>query len=157
MSPTRFLMLRHGQSEWNALGRWQGQADIDLTDLGHEQARRAADSLGTFDAVASSDLNRARITATIIADTLGLGLLPADSRFRETHVGEWQGLTHDQIERDWPGYLQAHRRPPGFEADESIVERVSAALADLARQFPGGEILVIAQDRKSTRLNSSHT
>ena len=52
MSPTRFLMLRHGQSEWNALGRWQGQADIDLTDLGHEQARRAADSLGTFDAVA---------------------------------------------------------------------------------------------------------
>ena len=144
MSTTRFLMLRHGQSEWNALGRWQGQADIELTDLGYEQARRAADKLGTFDAVASSDLRRARITATIVSDALGLGLLPADVRFRETHVGEWQGLTHDQIERDWPGYLETHLRPPGFEADDSIVARVSAALADLAREFPGGEVLVIA-------------
>ena len=144
MSPTRFLMLRHGQSEWNALGRWQGQADIELTDLGYEQARRAADKLGSFDAVASSDLRRARITATVISDALGLGLLPADTRFRETDVGEWQGLTHDQIERQWPGYLGAHRRPPGFEPDESIVDRVSSALADLARSFPGGEVLVIA-------------
>ena len=142
--PTRFLVLRHGQSEWNAMGRWQGQADIELTDLGYEQARRAADKLGTFDAVASSDLRRALITATIIAETLGLGLLPADERFRETHVGEWQGMTHDEIERDWPGYLEAHRRPPGFESDVSIVQRVGAALGDLATQFPGGQVLVIA-------------
>ena len=142
--PTRLLVLRHGQSEWNALGRWQGQADIELTDLGHEQARRASDRLGTFDAVASSDLRRARITATVIAESLGLGLLPPDERFRETHVGEWQGMTRDQIERDWPGYLQAHRRPPGFEPDHSIVSRVSTAFADLAVQFPGGQLLVIA-------------
>ena len=142
--PTRFLVLRHGQSEWNALGRWQGQADIELTDLGYEQARRAADRLGTFDAVVSSDLRRARITATIIAESLGLGLLPPDVRFRETHVGEWQGMTHDEIERDWPGYLEAHRRPPGFEDDPSIVTRVSAALGDLSVQFPGGQVLVIA-------------
>ena len=142
--PTRFLVLRHGQSEWNALGRWQGQADIDLTDLGMEQARRAADKLGTFDAVASSDLRRARMTATVIAETLGLGLLPPDERFRETHVGEWEGMTHDQIERDWPGYLQEHRRPPGFEADGSIVDRVSGAFTELAGRFPGGQVLVIA-------------
>lgn len=137
-------MLRHGQSEWNAAGRWQGQADIELTDMGYEQARRAVEKLGMFDAVASSDLRRARMTATIIAEGLGVGLLDPDPRFRETHVGEWQGLTHDEIERDYPGYLQTHQRPPGFETDESIIERVSSALVDLAQQFPGGEVLCVA-------------
>ena len=137
-------MLRHGQSEWNAMGRWQGQADIELTDLGYEQARRATEKLGMFDAVVSSDLRRAHLTASIIANGLGIGLLPTDHRLRETDVGEWQGLTHHQIERDWPGYLDAHRRPPGFESDESIVTRVSAALFDLADAFPGSEVLCIA-------------
>ena len=137
-------MLRHGQSEWNAMGRWQGQADIELTDLGYEQARRAADKLGMFDAIVSSDLIRARNTAAIIANGLGIGLLEPDIRLRETHVGEWQGLTHDQIERDWPGYLAEHKRPPGFEDDASIVARVTDALTDLATQFPGGELLCIA-------------
>ena len=143
-SPTRILMLRHGQSEWNALRRWQGQADIALTDLGLEQARRAADKLGAFAAVASSDLMRAQMTAEIIAGSLGLSTLPPDHRFRETHVGEWQGCTAEEIEERWPGYLDSHRRPPGFEPDESIVARVSEALTDLAAAFPGGEVLCIA-------------
>lgn len=137
-------MLRHGQSEWNAMGRWQGQADIELTDLGYEQARRAAEKLGMFDAIVSSDLRRAHITASIIANGLGVGLLPVDERLRETDVGEWQGLTHNQIERDWPGYLDSHKRPPNFETDESIVTRVSAALFDLSTEFPNSEILCIA-------------
>jgi probable phosphoglycerate mutase len=149
-------MLRHGQSEWNALGRWQGQADIELTDLGYEQARRAAQKLGMFDAIASSDLRRSRITATYIAEDLGIGLLDADPRFRETDVGEWQGLTHDQIERDWPGYLEAHNRPPGFESDISIVTRVTAALVDLAEQFPGGEVLVVAHAGVIRVMRRSH-
>lgn len=137
-------MLRHGQSEWNAMGRWQGQADIELTDLGYDQARAASQKLGMFDAIASSDLRRARMTATIIANALGAGLLEADPRLRETDVGEWQGLTHDQIERDWPGYLEAHQRPPGFEADDSIVARVTDAVVELATQFAGGEVLCVA-------------
>ncbi len=143
-TPTRILMLRHGQSEWNAMGRWQGQADIELTDLGYEQARRAADKLGMFDAVISSDLRRAHITASIIANGLGIGLLPPDHRLRETDVGEWQGLTHAQIERDWPGYLDEHKRPPSFESDESIVARVTESLFDIALQFPGSEVLCVA-------------
>lgn len=141
---TRILMLRHGQSEWNAMGRWQGQADIELTDLGYEQARRATEKLGMFDAVVSSDLLRAHRTASIIADGLGIGLLPPDIRLRETDVGEWQGLTPKQIERDWPGYLELHKRPPGFEDDASIVERVTAALSDLADTYRGAEVLCIA-------------
>lgn len=137
-------MLRHGQSEWNAMGRWQGQADIELTDLGYEQARRATEKLGMFDAVVSSDLLRAHRTASIIADGLGIGLLPPDIRLRETDVGEWQGLTPKQIERDWPGYLELHKRPPGFEDDASIVARVTAALSDLADTYRGAEVLCIA-------------
>lgn len=143
-SPTRILMLRHGQSEWNALGRWQGQADIELTDLGYQQAQRAAEKLGMFDAIVSSDLRRAHLTASIIANGLGVGLLPPDPRLRETDVGEWQGLTHHQIERDWPGYLEQHKRPPSFESDESIVARVTDALFDLAQEYTGSEILCIA-------------
>lgn len=137
-------MLRHGQSEWNAMGRWQGQADIELTDLGYEQARRATEKLGMFDAIISSDLLRAHRTASIIAEGLGVGLLPPDPRLRETDVGEWQGLTHTQIERDWPGYLAENKRPPNFETDESIVERVTSSLVDLAENFQGAEVLCIA-------------
>ena len=143
-SATRVLVLRHGQSEWNAARRWQGQADIALTDLGLEQARRAADKLGSFAAVASSDLERARMTAEIIAGSLGMSTLPPDPRFRETHVGEWQGLTADEIETNWPGYLDSHRRPPGFEDDASIIARVGKALTELAVAFPGEEVLCIA-------------
>ena len=136
-------MLRHGQSEWNVLRRWQGQADIDLTDLGREQARLAATKLGTFAAIASSDLIRAHGTAHIISENLGLSLLPPDVRLRESHVGEWEGCTAEEIEECWPGYLDSHRRPPGFEPDSEIVARVSAALGDLAIAFPGEEVLCI--------------
>jgi broad specificity phosphatase PhoE len=65
---TRLLVLRHGQSEWNAQGRWQGQADIALTPEGVQQARKAALKLGTFDLIASSSLKRALHTAEIIAE-----------------------------------------------------------------------------------------
>ncbi|MEY3690777.1 MAG: hypothetical protein RJB57_432 [Actinomycetota bacterium] len=148
-SPSRLLVLRHGQSEWNAARRWQGQADIDLTETGRAQARTAAERLANgfaagFSAVISSDLKRARDTATIIASVTGLELLAADPRLRETHVGEWQGLTHDEIERDWPGYLDTHRRPPGFETDDSIVERVTASFADLTARFGDGNVLVVS-------------
>ena len=148
-TPGRFLVLRHGQSEWNAARRWQGQADIDLTGTGRAQARLAAERLAsdpafTFRAVVSSDLKRARETATIIASVTGLELLDADPRLRETHVGEWQGLTHDEIERDWPGYLDTQRRPPGFETNDSIVERVSASFADLTTLFGDGNLLVVS-------------
>lgn len=141
---TRILVLRHGQSEWNALGRWQGQADPPLTDAGRDQALRAAQLLGQFDVIASSDLQRAHETASIISHGLGIGPVLVDQRLRETHVGEWEGLTHDDIEREYPGYLAAHKRPPSFEPDESLISRFSAAIIDIAVQCPGGEALCIA-------------
>lgn len=141
---TRILVLRHGQSEWNALGKWQGQADPPLTDAGREQAYRAADLLGQFDLIATSDLQRAHETAAIISNTLGIGPVIVDERLRETHVGEWEGLTHDDIERDYPGYLAAHKRPPSFETEESLITRFTAAITDIALQCQGGEALCVA-------------
>ena len=85
------LALRHGQSEWNAVRRWQGAADIPLTGLGRTQARQTAERLSSLDCawsgVWSSTLVRAGETATIIAGALGLGGVTGDRRLREAHAG----------------------------------------------------------------------
>ena len=145
---TRVLVLRHGQSTWNALRKWQGQADPPLSDLGRAQARSAAGLLANecpvFDAVVTSDLERARVTGESIADIIGCPRVSTDVRWRENHAGEWQGLTPDEINRDWPGYLADNRRPPNFESEESTIERTMAALSDIATAHPDGCVLVIS-------------
>lgn len=141
---TRILVLRHGESEWNVLGKWQGQADPPLTDAGREQAWAAAAKLGTFDVIASSDLQRARETAEIVARAIGHEVHAVHPEFRETHVGEWEGLTRSEIDTHWPGYLSSGRRPPEFEPDESIVSRFTAGLGAVAGLCPGGSALVVA-------------
>jgi broad specificity phosphatase PhoE len=137
------LLVRHGQSEWNALGRWQGQEDPPLTDLGRMQARVAARLIGTVDLVVSSDLQRAAETAAIISAELGVGPVVVEGDLRERHAGEWQGLTRDDIERHWPGWLDERRRPPGFEATDPFNQRVTAALDRLAHAHAGAEMLVV--------------
>src|SRR5436309_8138951 len=99
---SRVLLVRHGQSEWNAVGRWQGQADPPLTDLGRQQARAAAHSLGSLDAVFASDLQRATETAVIVAAQLGIGPVVLDPDLRERDAGEWSGLTRDEIHERYP-------------------------------------------------------
>lgn len=143
-STTRLLVLRHGQSEWNASRRWQGQADIALDETGVRQARAAGDVLGTFDAIWASDLQRASMTAEIIAESTGVGPVQIDSRLRETHVGPWEGLTHQQVESGWPGFLAAHRRPAGFEPYDDAAARMRAALVAIAGDQPGGEVLIVS-------------
>jgi probable phosphoglycerate mutase len=140
---TQILLTRHAQSEWNAVGRWQGQADPPLSDLGRTQARLAAARVGAVDAIISSDLQRAVETAHIIATEIGVGPVLVDPDLRERDAGEWSGLTRTEIERDWPGYLAEHRRPPGFESDESLAERTAAALGRLVDEHDGAELLVI--------------
>ncbi|MEY2406219.1 MAG: glucosyl-3-phosphoglycerate phosphatase, partial [Acidimicrobiaceae bacterium] len=85
--PVRILLVRHGQSEWNALGRWQGQADPPLSDLGRLQAHAAAHALGAVGAVFASDLVRAAETAAIIAAELGVGPVVIDADLRERDAG----------------------------------------------------------------------
>lgn len=141
---TRLLVVRHGQSEWNASGRWQGHADAPLDRTGELQAAEAAEVLGAFDAIWSSDLGRAHRTAQIIAALHGVGPVVVDARLRETDVGPWEGLTHQEVEQGWPGYLAERRRPDGFEPYEHAAARVMAALADIATAHAGGEVLVVS-------------
>lgn len=141
---TRLLVIRHGQSEWNAQGRWQGQENPPLTDLGRRQAAEAADALGTVDAIYSSPLDRAHTTAMIIAETLGVGPVITAQGLMERNAGEWQGLTWAQIEEAYPGYLDARKRPPSWEPDEQVDARVFAALDEIADTHDGGLVLVVA-------------
>ncbi len=138
------LVLRHGQSEWNAQGRWQGQADPPLSPLGREQARAAVARLGVVDLIVASDLDRALTTAAIVAEGLGVGPVLVEPRLRERSAGEWSGLTRAEIDEQWPGYLAERRRPPGFEPDEVLRTRVCAALDDVARAHPDAEVLVVS-------------
>ena len=118
---TRLLLVRHGQSTWNESGKWQGQADPPLTELGERQAGDASERVGMVDAIYASDLERASKTAGIIASSrLGSDVL-LDPRLRERHAGPWQGLTQDEIEAGWPGFLAEERRPEGYEDDVHVL------------------------------------
>ncbi len=126
-------IFRHGQSTWNAERRWQGQADPPLSEQGVSEANAAGELLRAegivSHSVLASDLERARHTAEIIASYLGAEV-QIDARLRERHAGAWQGLTHDEIRAEYPGWLEEQRRPDGFESDSSIMGRVGPALND---------------------------
>ena len=127
--PTDLLMIRHGQSVWNAERRWQGQADPPLSELGELQARTGAERLtASFDAVIASDLERASRTAELLTGR-NPELNPA---FRERHAGAWQGLTRDEIDAQAPDWQTTGWRPEGFEADDDLIERVLPAMNALA-------------------------
>ena len=128
------VVVRHGQSEWNAVRRWQGTADPPLTALGRAQARAQADALTGTDWTGpwASPLQRAAETAAILADELGLGPVRIDDRLREAHAGEWEGLTPTEIESIWPGWLRENRRPPSFEPDDEVQERAWSAIVEIA-------------------------
>lgn len=132
------LVVRHGQSVWNADGRWQGTEDPPLSTTGVRQARAAAEVVGAFDAVVSSPLERALVTATIIAESIGIGPVQTDDDLRERHAGEYQGLTRAEIDVRFPGFLAERREPPGWEPDDSVVERAVGALARIAAEVGGG-------------------
>lgn len=141
---TGMLVVRHGQSEWNAAGRWQGQEDPPLSDLGRNQAATASLRVGSVDLVVASDLQRAVETATIIATAIGVGPVLVDAGLRERHAGEWQGLTKAEIEEQWPGYLEAGDRPPGFEPTDDFTSRVHDTLDRLESAHRGATMLVVS-------------
>ena len=156
--PTRVLLVRHGQSEWNAVGRWQGQADPPLSDLGRRQARSAAKALGTVDAVFASDLQRAAETAVIIAGELGVGPVVVDRRpagaRRRRVVGAHPRRDRARLARlPRPPPADEHsasarrrrapRRPPGWEPDDSVLERAERALRRIDERSGGGDVLAV--------------
>jgi broad specificity phosphatase PhoE len=147
-SACRLFVVRHGQSTWNADGRWQGRADPPLSELGARQAEDVVSVLhrrfGTqlpVSGIWASPLMRAHQTADIIGRGLGLDL-DFDARLQEVDAGEWTGLTRAEIEAGWPGYLAEYRRPPGFESHEDLVARSLEVLGEIAAEAIG-KVLVI--------------
>jgi broad specificity phosphatase PhoE len=144
--PRRLLLVRHGESTWNALSRWQGQADPPLSPFGERQAEDAAVRLAeiaTISAVWASDLVRACRTGELIAKHLGIAHVREEPRLRERDVGAWSGLTRDEIEERWPGYLAARRSPPDFESDDDLLARTRAGVAAAIDGSGAGEVLVV--------------
>ncbi|HEX2273754.1 MAG TPA: histidine phosphatase family protein [Acidimicrobiales bacterium] len=148
--PSSLLLVRHGQSTWNAEGRWQGWSDPPLSELGREQAEDAAGDLHHLDitGVVSSDLARARDTAEILAAALDLGAPLVDRDLREYDVGDWEGLTRPEIERGWPDQLASWREgrllaTPGGETRAHFVTRVVGALGRAARRPDLGDTVLV--------------
>jgi broad specificity phosphatase PhoE len=145
---TTILLVRHGETDWNSEGRWQGHADRPLNEAGRAQALALADSLAgrQIDAVYSSDLLRAHATARIVADRVGLPV-ELDAGLREVDVGEWSGRSRDDLERSDPEGFRRWREGGkgwrGGESYEQMGKRVVAAVLEIARRHPGGTVLVV--------------
>lgn len=144
---TEILMVRHGQSEWNAQGRWQGQADPPLSPLGMDQAIAAGEALRSFapfDGIATSTLDRAATTGDRIAEKLGFDAPFRVANLAERSAGEWSGLTRDEIEKQYPGYLKSKRFPPGYEYDDDLLVRIRSGFLNLLANVPGDRLVVVA-------------
>jgi broad specificity phosphatase PhoE len=137
----RLVMLRHGQTEYNAGSRMQGQLDTDLTDLGRAQAVAAAEILAKRQPllIVSSDLRRAYDTAAALGERSGFPVA-VDTRLRETHLGDWQGLTHSEVDAIAPGARLAWRddarwAPHGGESRIDVADRSLPLIAELVRDL----------------------
>lgn len=147
---TLILALRHGETDWNLAGRYQGQTDIGLNEQGRAQAEQAARALADepLDAIYASDLARAADTAEILARPHGLPVqrLPG---LREQHFGRFQGLSAAEIAQRWPeDAARWERREPGFgpeggESRQAFHARCLAALAELAERHRGQRVAVV--------------
>jgi broad specificity phosphatase PhoE len=145
---TTLLLVRHGETDWNRDGRWQGHSDTHLNDVGRAQASRVARELADVDVVYSSDLARARETAEIIAAVLGRDVR-LDPRLRERSFGAWEGLTAPEIEA---GFHEAHARwlaGDGAGADDAepfavFGARVTGFLEEALERHPDETVLVVA-------------
>jgi probable phosphoglycerate mutase len=145
----RIVLWRHGQTSWNVEGRFQGTTDVELTRTGIQQARRAARLLAQLKpaAIVSSDLRRAAATAAELATVTGLDI-EYDPGLRETYAGDWQGLTHTEIDRRYADqYLAWKRGEPvrrgGGELETEVADRAAPVVLRHADALPDGATLVV--------------
>ncbi|MCF8606474.1 histidine phosphatase family protein [Gordonia sp. HY442] len=133
----RLILLRHGQTVYNATQRMQGQLDTDLSDLGVEQAQIAGRAIATRSplVIVSSDLRRAHETAKAIGTVTGQDVT-TDERLRETDLGDWQGMTHTEVDTASPGARRHWRddatwSPPAGESRVDVGARMVPVVAKL--------------------------
>jgi broad specificity phosphatase PhoE len=142
---TTLLLVRHGETAWNAERRWQGHADVPLNARGKEQALALAEQLAAerVDAIYSSDLSRARDTASVVGERLGVDVL-VDADLREIDVGPIEGLTAEEAGSfdGWQG-----------EPKEAHAERVLRAVLRIAERHPGQRVLVVTHGGSLRRVH----
>ncbi len=149
---TQLYLARHGETDWNAKQRFQGQADIPLNENGRCQAEDLAQRLAdeTIDAIYTSDLSRAWETAQTIAEHHTCPLI-AESGLREASFGKWEGSTYAEIQASDPEAVQAWREdmanfaPPEGETLDQLAQRVISAYDDIRQKHNADEsILLVA-------------
>ena len=145
----RIWLARHGETEWNAIGRMQGHTDVPLNETGRAQARALAASVAGagLTAVVASDLARARETAEIVAAVLGLAAPIIEPALRERRFGVFEGLTRDQCAElhpeAWRAWQERTGGPPGAEPRALAIARVAEALERIAIDAALGSTLVV--------------
>jgi broad specificity phosphatase PhoE len=154
----RVVIWRHGQTAWNLEGRFQGQIDVPLDEVGRWQAKTAARLLAGLRpyAVVASDLARAADTAGELGELTGLPV-KLDPRLRETYAGTWQGLTDAEIEAKYSAEFAAWRvdhsvRRGGGELETEVAERMVPAIEDALEQIPERGTLVVVSHGGSSRV-----
>lgn len=161
MTARQLVLLRHGLTDWNRSGRFQGHADVPLNDVGRAQAAAVAERLQGLDIarIYSSDLQRAADTATAVANRLALPV-QLDSRLQEINVGSWAGLTPDQIAETDPQLwlpLRAGHDGPHSATGETATgagQRVADALIEYAEQADDDEVVLVVGHGLTTRVAS---
>lgn len=145
--------VRHGQTEWNRIGRVQGVTDIPLNDTGRQQALETAHSLAeeerTWSLITSSPLSRARETAQIIADHLEETLGDPVEALREQNYGVAEGVSIDEFNARWP-----NREFEGGESSEQLADRALRVLDHLDQAEPNGHVLAVSHGALIRRLIS---
>lgn len=147
----KVVFIRHGQTEWNVSGRYQGQSDVALSQEGIRQAEKLAGRfpVAAVDAVYSSDLERARVTAEKVAEKFGLPV-QAEPAFRELSFGDWEGLTYEQIVDTWADAMENFFRHPDIlqiprgESFSEVHQRAMKRLRELLGQHEGQTIVIVA-------------
>jgi alpha-ribazole phosphatase len=148
---TGIYLIRHGETDWNVNGRWQGQADIPLNEKGKIQALEVAGKLknSMCGAIYSSDLIRARQTAEVISKTLLISSIYYDSRLREIHQGLWEGLSIIEIREQYKVEFQRRQEnpwlvsPPGGETAQQVQERVTHLIDEIKSREAGKNVAVV--------------
>ena len=151
----RLVLWRHGQTQWNVDGRFQGQTDIPLDETGERQAERAARLLAALrpSAIFSSDLIRASATAVPLARITGLPVTP-EKDLRERYGGLWEGLTDTEIRERYP-VEHSQWRPPEGEASAAVADRACAAMERIADSLTPGALAVVVSHGAALRLGAA--
>lgn len=146
---TTVLLVRHGQTDWNATGRWQGHTNVPLNEVGRRQAEALALRLSSWPvrAIYSSDLLRAAQTAEIVGATLGLEPI-LETAWRERKGGLFEGKTKEELHETHPEalrlFLEGNAEPLGGESNTALSKRVSLAFEDAIQRHEGEMIAVVS-------------